>query len=172
MKYWIIADTHFGHSKLVERGYRPSGFEGRIFDQVAALISSDDVLTHLGDFCFGNDREWHERFLEVCKGKSWLIRGNHDRKTPTWYIRRGWSCVLDRLQLRMFGKTLVFSHRPVNVRGGVVNIHGHFHNNNHRHVEEEEVDEVDKNHWLVFIEHTYRPVDLRKFCMQKSLRGG
>jgi len=59
---------------------RAEGFEEKILKNVGQWVSRGDVLIHLGDFCIYKDAEWHKRFMDVCAGKRWLVRGNHDRK--------------------------------------------------------------------------------------------
>lgn len=157
MNYWVLTDTHFGHDKMHEYCQRPDDFEERILRQTRHKIKPEDVLIHLGDFCIGNDEYWHKQFMDVCPGFKWLVRGNHDRKSATWYHERGWHCVVDRIYLRMFGKKLLFSHRPIKDPGRSINIHGHHHNTGH-HPE----DATDHRHILIFIEHTYTPFSLRQ----------
>jgi len=158
MKYWILTDTHFGHAQLHNKCLRPDGFEEKILRQVRFKVKQEDVLIHLGDFCIGNDADWHQEFMSVCAGKRWLVKGNHDRKSHAWYLSHGWDCVTDRMLLKMFGKTILLSHRPVPADEAFdVNVHGHHHNTNH-HPEDETTD----RHRLVFIEHDYTPIDLRR----------
>lgn len=156
MNYWILTDTHFGHSLMHKYCERPEDFEERIFKKVHSKVRADDVLIHLGDFCIGKDEYWHQKFMLMCSCKKWLIRGNHDNKSTTWYHRNGWDLVADRVHLNIFGKTIIFSHRPIDDDGDYINIHGHHHNTGH-HPE----DETDKRHKLIFLEHEYSPINLR-----------
>ena len=156
--YWVITDTHFGHQKMEEYCQRPVGFERLIMKQVHHTVQPQDVLIHLGDFCFYNDEAWHERFMAACPGKRWLIRGNHDRKSLGWYLSHGWDFVADEVTLGIFGKRVALSHKPLDISAGFdLNIHGHCHNTGH-HPEYE----LASKRKLLFIEHTYAPVSLRK----------
>lgn len=158
MNYWVLTDTHFGHEILHDVCGRPENFEDRILANTRKYIKPGDVLIHLGDFCIGNDAKWHEIFMVSCAGKKWLIKGNHDRKSTSWYLSHGWDFVGDEIRLHMFGKEIVLSHMPVDVRGiGTINIHGHSHNTRH-HPE----NEVSNHHRLFFIEHGYAPVKLER----------
>jgi len=157
MNYWVITDTHFGDEQMHEYCQRPQDFEERIFKTLHSQIHIDDVLIHLGDFCIGKDEYWHQKFMMMCSGKKWLIRGNHDRKSNTWYHRNGWDFVGDRVQLNIFGKTIVLTHKPIDDDGDYINVHGHHHNTGH-HPE----DKTDPRHKLVFIEHEYSPISLRR----------
>ncbi len=84
---WFTSDTHFGHTNIA--GAKCSKWKGgyRDFDSVEEMnivktinkyVKWDDVLYHLGDFCFGGHRNtprWRER-LNV--NTIHLTRGNHD----------------------------------------------------------------------------------------------
>lgn len=157
MKYWIITDTHFGHEKMHDYCQRPDDFEERILKQIQHKVEPIDILIHLGDICIGRDEYWHAALMSACAGKRWLIRGNHDRKSNTWYHRNGWDFVGERVILKVFGETVILSHKPVAEDGDFINVHGHHHNTGH-HPE----DETDPRHRLLFIEHEYAPVSLRK----------
>lgn len=161
MNYWVIADTHFGHERMHKECGRPEGFETRILANVKRLVKQDDVLIHLGDVCIGQDAHWNLALRRAFRGKQWLIRGNHDKKSTTWYLNHGWDCVIDSMTLCMFGKNIFLSHIPINITplpsSDWVNVHGHHHNTLH-HPE----DEVDSRHRLVIIEHDYAPVKLER----------
>jgi calcineurin-like phosphoesterase family protein len=165
MNYWVISDTHFGHARMMEFCGRPEGFERRIQTNLRAHLNPSDVLFHLGDICIGDDAYWNERLIYDLPGKKVLIKGNHDRKSTSWYYRIGWDCVVERLDLEMFGHRLVLSHRPVQEPGNFINIHGHHHNVPH-HPE----DSVDDRHRLVCLEHEYRPVTLRSLIERRTGR--
>lgn len=162
MIYWVLTDTHFGHTKMHEYCGRPEGFEYKILRNSGLLVGESDILIHLGDFCIGDDLVWHERFMRVCRGKKWLIRGNHDRKSLTWYLSHGWDFVADSVTLNVFGHTVILSHRPTSVPCDYVNVHGHQHNTMH-HPE----DAMDDRNRLVYIEHEYMPVNLMKIINRK-----
>lgn len=177
MKIWLISDSHFGHDKMMEYCGRPKGFEQKILNNLFKTVKKDDILIHLGDFCIGNDEFWHTSFMQVPTLKKWLLRGNHDRKSTTWYLSHGWDWVGDHMSNFFFGKKILFSHTPTKYDGCFdMNIHGHFHNNLHRLLEgryvvegEKERNEVDlanltPRHKLLAIEETnYQPVLLENF---------
>lgn len=134
-KIWLIADTHFGHEKLIEWG-RPEDFEERLILGLSC-IGKDDVLIHLGDFCIGEDDLNHKQFmLALPDCKKILIRGNHDNKSDTWYYNHGWDFVSEFFINTFFGKRFCFSHIPDPPMAGVnYNIHGHTHGNAHRDID-------------------------------------
>ena len=159
MNYWITTDTHFGHDKLINLSGRPNYFEIEIMRKHKSAINGNDVLIHLGDFCVGNDIEWHSNFMEGAKGKKWLIKGNHDSKSNAWYLDHGWHFVGETVTIKMYGKTIMLSHTPQADNDYDINIHGHFHNGGHH--EHEFTDIMNSKHKLIMLEHEYKPVTLK-----------
>lgn len=176
MKIWVISDTHFGHDKLhTVWDSRPADFTERLFKGLKNTIQPEDVLIHLGDFCIGNDADWHGRFLTEVPGKHWLVKGNHDRKSHSWYVDHWWDSVSDSLELELFKKRILFTHIPVDLRQRPdidVNIHGHFHNTNHRS-QEPKIQEFYEylHHELIAVEYTnYQPVTLESVISKYEKR--
>lgn len=142
MKIYATSDTHFGHDR--EKVHRPAGFEESILASVKR--TTGDILVHCGDFCIGNDETHHKAFLEAAKGfkKKVLVRGNHDGKSDNWYYSQGWDFVCYAYVADLFGKRVLFTHMPIPYRTELnapywsphfepsINVHGHFHGNNHR----------------------------------------
>lgn len=96
--------------------------------------------------------------MSRCPCKRWLIRGNHDKKSMGWYLSHGWDLVAEQITLDIYGKRVALSHRPITAHDDFdINIHGHFHNSGH-HPE----DATTGKHRLLFMEHEYKPVSLRK----------
>ncbi len=129
-KIWITADTHFGHEELpqLERGLKPD-FERRIARGLVDDIHLDDTVLHLGDVCIGKDAYHHAAFLALTQCRcAVLIRGNHDKKSRTWYMNCGWHDVCDEWVLELYGWRLRFTHEPLRrLEHYEVNIHGHLH---------------------------------------------
>ncbi len=166
MKYWIITDTHLGHRMMENYCGRPSDFEERIFKQIKSKVKCDDILLNLGDVCIGRDKFWHEKYLSLGTHKNWLIKGNHDRKSNSWYHKAGWDFVADKVLLRVFGKNIIFSHKPVESIGDFINIHGHTHNTTNR---KERIIYDDSCHKLLYIEHEYAPVKLETLLEKEKI---
>jgi calcineurin-like phosphoesterase family protein len=158
MNYWIITDTHFGHKKMQEYCGRPLGFESSIICNLMMTCKPGDVLIHLGDICIGRDEHWHKE-LENVLCKKWLIRGNHDKKSLGWYFDHGWDCVADEITLAVFGKSIIFSHRPTASDKYDLNIHGHMHNTGHH---PEMIPRITPRSRLIIMEHHYSPMNLRR----------
>ena len=160
-KFWVIADTHFGHDNIIELAGRPVEFESKIIKSLVRTVKREDVLIHLGDFCIGRDAYWHDMFMSRIGCKKWLIRGDHDRQTDTWYLGHGWDFVGESATIDRYGETILFTHRPVSyldLNFGL-NVHGHLHGDKHRHSPANYCSTFNK---LIAMEHDYRPFDLRK----------
>lgn len=168
---WIVTDTHLGHKAMVQYCGRPENHSDIILRNLKRNLRHGDILIHLGDFCIGNDEDWHEiLFSELPKIKAILVRGNHDRKTDSWYLRHGWDMVCETFSNYYFGKYITFSHIPIQ---GIqnINIHGHFHNNGHR-IKEPEIEKYynPNLHKLLEIESNhYQPVLLESFIKNKNI---
>jgi calcineurin-like phosphoesterase family protein len=161
-KYWLVADSHLGHSNLLKESYgaRPKDFEERLIRSIKASVGIGDVLIHLGDVCMGQEASWHYNITSATAAKKWLVLGNHDKKSVVWYLEHGWDFAGESLTLDLFSKIILFSHKPQPwVDQFDINIHGHWHANDHRASEFFE----DGKHILIAVENTnYQVVNLRK----------
>lgn len=156
---WLITDTHFNHDYMIQCG-RPPDYQRQIISNCRSLIAEQDTLYHLGDVIFGMSTLL-PAILENIKGRKILIRGNHDRKTNGWYERNGFHYVADSIQL---GK-IVLSHKPMCSLpdGAEINIHGHWHGNNHR-VDESAGWYDRRRHLKLAVEETgYKPVIMQQW---------
>lgn len=169
MRYWLTTDTHLGHSKMIEYCDRPENFSEVILRNLRQCVKHEDILIHLGDICIYNDVKWHLQLLTV-PGRHWLIRGNHDKKSNSWYLEHGWGMVCEQFQDRIFGKRITFSHKPVVWNGEYdINVHGHFHNVDHRRHEPELLAIKNGYQKLLALEYTnYMPITLEKFIVGKK----
>lgn len=127
-KVFVIGDTHFGHSKILEfeKEHRPfSSIEEHNEKLIAnwnSVVSKNDVVWHLGDVLFG---ESSFNILRRLNGTKHLVMGNHD-VYPMEKYKEFFNKVVGAIKLRDF----IFTHIPVHpsqffrFRG---NIHGHMH---------------------------------------------
>jgi len=174
-KIWLITDTHFGHDKMVEYCGRPKDHSYLILNNLEKAIKPGDTLIHLGDFCIGEDEKWMRYFHELTvAAKTILVRGNHDHKSDNWYITHGFDAVVESFVNTYFGKKILFSHIPQKKQEGIdFNVHGHFHNADHRRTEPELQALYDHDyHKLLAIENTgLQPVLLETFLSRPSTIG-
>ena len=132
MTILLTTDSHFNHQKILQYCDRPNDFEERLVKGFS-LLNEDDILFHLGDICIGADQDVHDNIIQKIKAKKILVRGNHDKKSNSWYLRNGWDFVCTNFFDKYHGVKVLFSHRPVAWDGVFdINIHGHLHNLAHR----------------------------------------
>jgi calcineurin-like phosphoesterase family protein len=131
MNIYTISDTHFGHVKLQQGGIRPYDNDEKLWKGFDSL-PDDSILIHCGDLTIGHDAITHLK-LSKYKFKKWLVLGNHDNHSISWYITNGWDFVAHEVLIKMFGRHILFTHMPVPKREGVdMNIHGHLHDGKSR----------------------------------------
>lgn len=178
-KIWLLADTHFGHTRMVEYCGRPVDFEAKFQKSCFRLLQPNDILIHLGDIGIGSDEKMHNKYIKPLPCKKWLVKGNHDRKKTNWYLDNGWDFVCNFFVQTFYGKRILFSHKPMPIDGIKVptktdqmaacdlNIHGHFHNSDFRK-QEPEFNKVltDKHRLLAHENAGYEPILLETFIKQ------
>ena len=128
MAVYIISDTHFNHQAMLKLCWRPANFEERLLSWLRQLKSTD-ILIHLWDICLTWDREAHEKYIMPLVCTKILVRGNHDRKTNTWYQEHGWNFICSEFKDELYNHKITFSHQPLSHQSlEVLNVHWHRHN--------------------------------------------
>lgn len=160
---WAITDTHFNHDLMLKVG-RPSDYKTRIIQNCQKLIQPQDTLYHLGDVILYNPGELKSLLDQIVVRKI-LIRGNHDKKSNSWFERNGFHYVADLLVL---GNTIL-SHKPLRVfpDGVEYNIHGHWHDNDHRIAESSDYYNLQKHFKLAVEDTDYHPVKISQFIQER-----
>lgn len=91
-KVFFTSDTHFNHANIIDFCKRPFGSVEEMNEALIAnwnrVVSKDDIIFHLGDFCFGGSEVWNS-ILDRLNGKIYLILGNHDIQNfrPSYFER-------------------------------------------------------------------------------------
>ena len=165
MRILVISDPHFNHTNIIPYSNRPfkslREMDAAIIDNWNRVVSDDDVILCLGDFCFGT-KDNIPYYTNKLNGRKILIKGNHDR-SKNLYLEAGFQDVMSEfiLQPGQAGnhKVILFSHKPrLGVPDGVVNIHGHIH--------EQTLDPANfklQNYFNVSVENiNYTPIDLQE----------
>ncbi len=152
MKVFVTTDTHFGHRSLINKlQVRPSDFEEKIIRNRRVMISEDDLFVHLSDVVIGTPDDWHSIIPDL-PGRKILVRGNHDKKSPRWYMANGFDFCCSSITWEMFGFKILLSHKPSFEGDFDLNIHGHLHGSRHHDIA------TDKRHHLLALEDTgYQP---------------
>ena len=114
-RVYFTSDTHFNHTNIISYCQRPFKNVDEMNERIIAnwneVVSEDDIIFHLGDFCLGGAAEW-TRLLDRLNGKIYLIMGNHDRKN----IRQGFKDRFEHVAMQMHievGKQRIYlNHYP------------------------------------------------------------
>jgi len=172
MNYWIVSDLHLGHDVVFQFEPSRKGFETTI--NQLKVVNKEDVLINLGDIGFYNHEYWIKKYIETVNGKKILALGNHDKHSYNWFYNQGFDFICERFSLSMYGYRILFSHKPLPVSDGAVNIFGHLHRFNHTIEEfneqypflglEYKIYEglvVFKNHILITTENDCQPQNLK-----------
>jgi len=168
-KYWLLSDPHIYHEKVKKFCNRPDDFDSRIYKGLSRL-GKDDILICLGDIAFGDVEKAHQIFIEPLQCTKILVKGNHDKKSDSWYYDHGWDIVCLTFRNIYFGKNILFSHHPKIWDGHYdYNFHGHFHNLPVANWEPKLTKVMTHRHVLVSIEENgYQPISLNKIVSHLS----
>lgn len=165
---YLTTDTHFNHDKIIEFCGRPPNFQERLKNRFFEL-SYSDTLIHLGDICIGNDKDVHLEYIAPILAKKILVRGNHDKKSNTWYENHGWDFVCTRFDRTINGTKVSFTHKPIPWDGFFdINIHGHLHN-----LGDDHTSKVSMVNWLIALEkdgYGPLPIDMVLGKIKKSFQ--
>jgi len=167
MKIYAISDTHFGHDRLQHMGAgRPADFGERILENL--VKTKGDLLIHCGDFCIGEDQFHATAFQYATAGfkRRILVRGNHDKKSDSWYLDNGFDFVCERFVNTYFGKKVLFTHIPVLKTDEYdFNVHGHLHGGQHRAESHAEFYDRTWHKDLAPEIHKYAPVNIERLLV-------
>lgn len=129
-RIFIIADTHFGHKKILqfEKTNRPFAtieeHDEELVHRWNAVVKPKDTVWHLGDVLFGRNSF---AVLSRLHGIKKLVLGNHDRYPIQLYLEH-FTHVAGNAELRNCILTHIPVH-PTQFNRYELNIHGHLHSN-------------------------------------------
>ena len=79
MTTWFTSDLHLGHANIIKHCNRPfedvNHMDKVIIDNWNSCVKTDDIVYHVGDFCFRTP----EKYISRLNGKIVFIRGSHDK---------------------------------------------------------------------------------------------
>ena len=118
MNYWFTSDYHLGHQNIIKYCDRPFKsllhMNRTIIKNHNERVKKDDIVFHIGDFCFRNtlggkvgegvitkSKEWEEQL----NGQIIHIQGNHDRNNST-------KTIIQKLVIKYGGKKINLVHNP------------------------------------------------------------
>ena len=161
---WVISDTHFGHSNilsfkdqdgnLVRGGFSSvEDMNETMIQKWNSVVKPGDKVYHLGDVFFGSKEDFKSLWPRL-NGSKRLVVGNHD---DVKFLSSGG--FFKRVSMwRVFAEFgLILTHTPQHQsaltgrREGLINVHGHIHQN----------ESPEGPYKCVCVEHTdYYPVHL------------
>lgn len=127
---YFIADTHFGHSKIIEYEHRPFCSVLEMDRSIIKLwnqsVKPNDIIFILGDLTFHNFEDT-KNIVSKLHGKKILIRGNHDKQREAFYLNSGIHKVYDFPII--YNDFWMLSHKPMYTNSNMpyANIFGHVH---------------------------------------------
>lgn len=156
-KTWFTSDTHFFHSNIINYCKRPfvnaEEMNEYIIKQWNSVVEPQDEVYHLGDFAFGTKEEI-TKIVSQLNGRIYLVKGNHDRKTNSFYRDCGFAEVYDKpIVLNEF---FICSHKPLLFITGQATLHlyGHVHNSDMFETY------ADRSCCVCVERHNYTPISL------------
>jgi len=132
MDYWFTADYHLGHANIIKYCNRPFESLEKMNEAIIrnhnARVKKEDVVFHIGDFCFKNsgggkegEQFGAEHYESKLNGKLIQIRGNHDYNNNT-------KSIIDGVSIHHGGLGIWLTHDPRNYeRRFKLNLVGHVH---------------------------------------------
>lgn len=130
-KYFVIADTHFGHDNIIRYCNRPFSstdeMNRKLIENWNNTVSNKDVVLHLGDVGLGSKEQIAE-IIGKLHGKKILIKGNHDNWTDEFYRNAGFAYV-SKFPI-VYNGFFLMSHAPLQLSETTpyFNYYGHVHN--------------------------------------------
>jgi len=173
IKTYIISDLHFFHNRIVtDFCFRPKNFHDLIINNWKNTVKENDIVFDLGDVTWGSQEQLFQ-IMQQLPGTKILIRGNHDKShSNSWFIKAGYDAVLEKAQI----SGVILSHFPAilneeEIERGIINVHGHFHNNSPSRWEPKLKERITNNHYLLSIEDVgYKPISLELIRKHKFVK--
>lgn len=162
---FFTADHHFNHQNVIKYSKRPwftvEEMNNALIQKWNNRVSKEDRVFVLGDFALAN-KGTIRTIVPQLNGTKILVRGNHDAYRSPFYAEAGFHAISPYPMLYTdksgaIDGQFILSHEPVNpLAPGLLNIHGHMHNN-------ENPKFYAPNHICVSVEMTnYAPVTLKE----------
>ena len=136
---FFTSDTHFCHANIIKLCGRPFNdvheMNETLIDNWNKTVGPNDIVYHLGDFCFAGSAAWHS-LLGQLNGRIHLIVGNHDEKN----LRQGYEKLFESIvpQARLFieGYNVYLNHYPFMCYPGykpyTIQLFGHIHSSHNK----------------------------------------
>ena len=145
IKTWVVGDAHINHKNVEIYCQRPPNWFELYLKHWNDRVKQEDIVYDLGDVILYHPEDLKE-ILANLPGTKYLIKGNHDRKSDSWYREAGYAGVFKMV----YQNGVLFSHIPQLIPGFAQwNIHGHLHNSVHEEERDSEaISRVTERHIL------------------------
>jgi len=124
---FFTSDQHFGHANIIALVGRPfqsvQEMNATIVERFNAVVTPEDTVFHLGDFCFRTTISGVTQMLGQLNGRHILVAGNHDpcstvhsrwQREVRRYIEAGFTEVHQELVREVAGLGVVqMNHFPL-----------------------------------------------------------
>jgi len=127
MRYFATADTHFGHSKIIEYANRPHKDCTHMNESMIRgwneRVKEEDTVFFVGDFVFksGIACQKADYWIKQLNGNIIFIRGNHDNNNSL-------KTVIDCIHITYANQRINLVHKPEHANPYFkVNLVGHVH---------------------------------------------
>lgn len=149
---YIITDTHLKLNELFgpfKKWFKTvKDYNDAFIKNWNSVVTDDDIIVHLGDV---GDRDAIEEILPKLNGRKWLVLGNHDKLSKSFYEKYFEQVFPKKVSI---SKRIVLSHLPTKVDDDEINLHGHTH----------EIVLKSKNHINMCQEiQGFKPVSIKRF---------
>lgn len=135
---YIISDNHFNHwniNRYCSRGFpNLETMNNTMIKRWNTVVKPEDLVIHIGDIIFtkGESKAISDMIAKL-NGRKILIKGNHDRKSYSWYLTHGFDFICERMIWEFNRKKILFIHSPHEISHNDYRtcryiIHGHSHN--------------------------------------------
>lgn len=171
-KIWFTSDTHFFHNRVIEYCHRPFASVEEMNEAMItrwnSVVHKDDIVFHLGDFCFGKADKWIY-IPERLKGRIYLILGNHDVGHISEDVAAHFEGIATQLRLNVNGQKIYLYHFPfLSFEGDTRRtwqLFGHIHSNQHNYsiISSERLSMLQANQYDVGVDNNnFTPVSYRQ----------
>ena len=165
---YVIADTHFNHSGILNFPPRKGLFSSieehdqTLIDNWNSVVTKKDIVYHLGDVGWEKGQYLSKGVLPFLNGRKFLIAGNHDEPAI--------NACFEKVMGAKTVKGNILTHIPIHPQEMFwsINIHGHLHSNRVWKYANDPMmgkmgNEADPRYLCVSVEHTgYKPVNLHE----------
>ncbi len=137
MRMFATADMHFGHGNIIKYANRPyrnaDEMNRKLIDNWNMRVKPEDLVFHVGDWCFRTDKLTQAQLGGVGKEKAnyWasklngniiFIKGNHDQNNSL-------KTYIDSVDITYANKRIRLVHKPEHADPTKdINVVGHVHN--------------------------------------------